>query len=214
MAKDPAFLFYTNDFISGTQFFTNEEVGLYIRLLCAQHQHGRLNKKQVKIICNSLDIDVLNKFSIDEQGLYFNERLESEIEKRSKFSLSRSANRLGKTKDLNKPPKNKNTRKTYVNHMEDENENKDKIEVIIKTDFEKTFDSYLEMRKKIKKPATDIAIGLIKDKLTKMCGSDELLKIRILNQSIINSWQDVYDIKIPKPQNKIDTPEIKDIKQY
>jgi len=82
------------------------------------------------------------------------------------------------------------------------------------TDFDKAFNAYLEMRKKIKKPATEEAIRLVKDKLTKMCGSNELLKIRILNQSIINSWQDVYDIKIPKPQNKIDTPEIKDIKQY
>lgn len=195
MAKDPAFLFYTNDFISGTQFFTNEEVGLYIRLLCAQHQHGRLNEKQVKIICNSLDIDVLNKFSIDEQGLYFNERLESEIEKRSKFSLSRSANRLGKTKDLNKPPKNKNTRKTYVNHMEDENENKDKIEVIIKTDFEKTFDSYLEMRKVIKKPATENAIGLIKKELEKLAPNNQAKQIDILNQSIMRNYTGVFPLK-------------------
>lgn len=83
-----------------------------------------------------------------------------------------------------------------------------------KSEFDLVFDSYLEMRKKIKKPATEEAIRLVKEKLTKMCGSNELLKIRILNQSIINSWQDVYDIKIPKPQNKIDTPEIKNIKEY
>lgn len=116
MAKDPAFLFYSNDFTSGTQFFTNEEVGIYIRLMCAQHQHGRLSEKQVLFICNSLDCEVLKKFTKDDSGLYYNLRLENEIERRKKFSESRATNRLGKTKDKN------NTRKTYVNHMETETE--------------------------------------------------------------------------------------------
>jgi|GEM_PF-2987034 len=38
--KDPAFLFYTKDFQSGTQDMSCEEVGAYIRLLMYQHQHG------------------------------------------------------------------------------------------------------------------------------------------------------------------------------
>lgn len=123
MAQDPAFLFYTNDFISGTQFFTDEEVGLYIRLLCAQHQHGRLSEKQVKIICKTLDTDVLQKFTKDTDGLYYNIRLENEIEKRKSYSESRSNNRKGKVNQDVKPKKDKkNTSKTYVKHMENENE--------------------------------------------------------------------------------------------
>lgn len=38
--KDPAFLFYTKDFQSGTQDMSCEEVGAYLRLLMYQHQHG------------------------------------------------------------------------------------------------------------------------------------------------------------------------------
>lgn len=38
--KDPAFLFYTKDFQSGTQDMSCEEVGAYIRLLMYQHQHN------------------------------------------------------------------------------------------------------------------------------------------------------------------------------
>ena len=34
MAKDPAVLFYTNDFLSRTFTMTDEQVGKYIRLLC------------------------------------------------------------------------------------------------------------------------------------------------------------------------------------
>ena len=45
MAKDPAFLFYTSDFLTGTMFMTNEQVGIYIRLLCSQHQHGGIIDK-------------------------------------------------------------------------------------------------------------------------------------------------------------------------
>lgn len=191
MAKDPAFLFYTNDFISGTQFFTNEEVGLYIRLLCAQHQHGRLSEKQVKIICNSLDNEVLNKFTKDEQGLYYNERLESEIEKRSKFSLSRSANRLGKTKDTTKPPKKKNTRKTYDYHMEDENENKDKVI----SEYDIAFKNYVEMRTKKKTPTTENAISLIKLELERLAPRNENKQIQILNQSIMRGWTGVFPLK-------------------
>lgn len=38
--KDPAFLFYTKDFQSGTQDMSCDEVGAYLRLLMHQHQNG------------------------------------------------------------------------------------------------------------------------------------------------------------------------------
>ena len=47
MAKDPAVLFYTSDFLSGTFTMTNEQVGMYIRLLCLQHQKGKLSEKDM-----------------------------------------------------------------------------------------------------------------------------------------------------------------------
>jgi hypothetical protein len=91
--KDPAFLFYTNDFISGTQFLSNEELGIYIRLLCAQHQHGRLSEKQFNFICHIDSHMIKDKFKIDSDGKYYNERLEIESEKRKRFSESRRNNR-------------------------------------------------------------------------------------------------------------------------
>jgi uncharacterized protein YdaU (DUF1376 family) len=121
MAKDPAFLFYTGDFSTGTQFFSDEQVGKYIRLMMAQHQHGRLSERQMLIICGSYDNEVFSKFVKDANGLYYNLRLESEINKRKAFSLSRSINKLGK-KQNNLPKKRI---KSYDNHMENENENKD-----------------------------------------------------------------------------------------
>ena len=55
---------------------------------------------------------------------------------------------------------------------------------------------------------------LIKDKLQKMCGSNDILKIKILNQSTMHGWLGVFDIKIENKQNKIDTPDITKIQKY
>lgn len=91
--KDPAFLFYPNDFSSGTQFFTNEQVGIYLRLLLAQHQHGHLTEKQIRIICGGIpDADILSKFKMDTDGKYYNERLDNEIDKRKKHSEKQKQN--------------------------------------------------------------------------------------------------------------------------
>jgi hypothetical protein len=122
MAKDPAFLFYTGDFSTGTQFFTDEQVGKFLRILMAQHQHGHLTEQQMIFICKSYDKEVFSKFIKDEQGLYFNIRLEFEVNKRRSFSESRSKNKIGKTKIISK---------SYDNHMENKNKNKNKNEIII-----------------------------------------------------------------------------------
>ncbi len=63
MAKtnnDPAFLFYSSDFLVGTIFMPYEQKGKYITLLCMQHQIGHLTKEQVNSVCN--DDVVLSKF--------------------------------------------------------------------------------------------------------------------------------------------------------
>lgn len=138
MAKDPAFLFYPGDFNTGTQFFSDEQVGKYVRLLMAQHQHGHLSENQVLIICKSYDKDVMNKFVKDKDGLWFNERLESEIVKRKEYSVSRSKNRTSKS----------NISKTHVEHVENENRNKDINELTNKSEF-KIFDNWISWGKLI-----------------------------------------------------------------
>jgi len=123
MAKDPAFLFYSNDFLSGTFTMDNEQVGKYIRLLCLQHQKGILSKKDMLKICKTYDEDIFCKFTQDNEGNYFNIRLKEEYDKRKAYSESRSKNR--------KSIKKKKVSKSYVPHMENENENKDIIKSVI-----------------------------------------------------------------------------------
>ena len=109
MSKDPAVLFYTADFLTAIMTWDNEQVGMYIRLLCLQHQKGRLSEKDMLKICLTHEEDVLSKFTKDKNG-YFNNRLEEEIIRRKKYSKSRSENRKGGKKIC----------KTYDEHMETE----------------------------------------------------------------------------------------------
>jgi hypothetical protein len=62
-------------------------------------------------ICGTYDDEVFTKFTKDENGLYFNERLEMEANKRKAYSESRRANRLSsKDKDEQKAePKQENS---------------------------------------------------------------------------------------------------------
>jgi hypothetical protein len=118
MAKDPAFLFYSNDFLTGTYTMTDEQVGKYIRLLCLQHQKGELSEKDMINICKTYDEDIFCKF-VKENEFYYNVRLREVADKRKAYSESRKKNRESK-------PKEKDMlviSKTYVPHMEIENEN-------------------------------------------------------------------------------------------
>jgi len=98
--KDPAFLLYSSDFLTGVTGMTMEERGQYITLLCLQHQQGHLSEKTCRLSLGlrSLDEspDVKAKFGVDSNGLYYNRRLEQEIIKRAKSSdASRDNGRLG-----------------------------------------------------------------------------------------------------------------------
>lgn len=121
MAKDPAVLFYTSDFLSGTSFFTQEQRGQYIQLLCEQHQLWSIPKNHMISVCGSLDSPVVGKFTIDENGNYYNIRMRQEAVKRRDYSKSRSNNRLGKVK--NSTSYDPTCDYHMIQHMEDGNIN-------------------------------------------------------------------------------------------
>ncbi len=134
MAKDPAVLFYTSDFLSGTFTMDNEQVGKYIRLLCLQHQKGKLSEKDMLSICKAYDVEIWDKFKV-EDGLYYNERMFNETIRRQKFSESRRNNA--------KSPKKESTSEAYAKHMETETENRTiTINENINIDFEWFWNDY------------------------------------------------------------------------
>jgi hypothetical protein len=144
MAKDPAFLFYSSDFLNGVADLTMEERGQFITLLCLQHQKGTLTDKTIRLCLGSVSVDVLSKFTKDKDGNFYNERLMDEIEKRIQFTESRRNNgsKGGRPKNNTKPlglPKH--------NLMEDVNENENEDININKTKctFEQVYE-YMAIR--------------------------------------------------------------------
>ena len=128
MAKDPAVLFYTSDFLTGVRRMNYEQVGKYITLLCMQHQYGSLTEKDMMHICGTYDEDIWVKFEKTDAG-FINKRMHEEAEKRKRYSESRRNNKLNSTKKQDMI----NISSSYDKHMENENEN----EIVIRNKIQK-----------------------------------------------------------------------------
>ena len=193
MAKDPAVLLYTSDFLSGTFSMSNEEVGMYIRLLCLQHQKGKLTEKDMQSICKTYVQDVYEKFEFKD-GFYINKRMYEEAEKRIKYTESRRNN-----------AKPKHMKEHMPKHMENENEdvNKDdNINVLVypNSEFEKIWKGWIEYKKsehkeKFKSTKTEqTAIN----KLIELSNGDSECAAKIINHSIANRYKGLFALS----QNK------------
>jgi len=126
MAKDPAFLFYPGDFLSGTMYMTFEQKGAYMVLLILQfncHQFNEAQAKQVLSICFDVAWPML-KLKFKRDGEYFyNERLREEIDKRKKFTESRRTNAKGSKSTKKHEDLKEASAEHMLQHMEDENIN-------------------------------------------------------------------------------------------
>ena len=132
--KDPAVLFYTQDFLTGTMLMNDEQKGKYITLLCLQHQNGGLTEKAMLKICGEFDEEIWGKFIKDADGCFYNKRMLLESKKRNKFCESRR-------KNLHK---DEHMEQHMDKLMENENENEDLIEIIkeINVPFENFWNLY------------------------------------------------------------------------
>lgn len=174
--KDPAFLFYSQDFLVGTMTMSFEDRGKYITILSLMHQQGRMSEETIRLLVGSISDNLKNKFSVDDNGLYFNNRLETEIEKRNKFIESRVNNGVkgGRPKKENKPTNNLvvNTSKASEKLIENEN-------VIENVDYNKIVSMF----------------NLICTKLPKVEKITESRKIKIKNRfKDIGSYEEIESI--------------------
>lgn len=144
MAKDPAFLFYSQDFIVGVQTMPFEDRGKYITILCQMHQQGRLDEETIRFLVGSVSDKLRLKFKVDEKGLWYNERLESETARRNHFTETRRNNgnkggRPKKNEPIAKP--NGNLMDMHMgNHMGNENVNEIEIVNEIDNRLKRAFD--------------------------------------------------------------------------
>lgn len=96
MAKDPRFNFYPDNYEGGTDFFTLEQDGAYLRLFILQFRYGQFTEKQAihKLMtrcpespqrASELWVSLKGKYETDGTN-FWNQRLRVEIEKSKKQS--------------------------------------------------------------------------------------------------------------------------------
>lgn len=199
MTKDPAFTFYTSDFLVGTMYMSNEEVGIYIRLLCSQHQHGGIISKNVFETATNGHKLIREKFVECEEG-YYNERLMREMIKRRNKSNNLSANALQRWNNSNAIASNRDMPSETENENEKEILNTELINI-----FTKLYSNY--PKKVGKKQALRHFKASVKNKadcddikkaLDHYLRSKRVAKGFIMNASTwFNNWQDWVDFEEP-----------------
>lgn len=207
MAKDPAFLFYPNDWIGGTMGMTFEEKGAYMELLMLQFNRGHMTSHMIGQIIGQTWDNIKDKFKQDDQGLWYNERLEIEKEKRKTFTESRRNNVLGKNQHKNTSSKKQKNRGHMTSHMEDVNENvnesineDEKYEILFpftSSTFLQIWSQWKEYKSKehkfkYKTPQSEQAALM---DLTKKANHNELTAIEIIGQSMANGWKGFFELK-------------------
>lgn len=192
--KDPAFLFYSSDFLTGTMFMSDIQLGKYIKLLCIQHQKGHLSEKDMLNICKRYDKDIFDKFTKDNDGKYYNIRLQKEIDKRRNYSKSRSDNRKNKITF-------ENICFSYVKHMENENENINKnniLEYINNNKLNNIIElllEYFNYRKSIRIPNNQ---NIIDELILFLKPYSKKEQEQIIKKAIKNGYREFYP---PKKEN-------------
>ncbi|WP_368244285.1 phage replication initiation protein, partial [Clostridium tertium] len=69
-------------------------------------------------------------------------------------------------------------------------------------DLRNTIYEFIKMRKAIKSPMTSNALKLMLSRLDKLSNCDNGKKFKILEQSIMNSWKSIYELKNENGQKK------------
>lgn len=122
---------------------TFEEKGAYMELLMMQFNRGHMTTHMIGQTVGQLWVNLQDKFTQDDKGLWFNERLDLEKERRKNFTESRRNNISGENQYTKKAKKTGGHMDGHMtSHMENENVNENKADK-------------LELRKKLF--ATDLA---------------------------------------------------------
>lgn len=133
MAKDPAFLFYPNDYIGGTMGMTFEEKGAYMELLMMQFNRGHMTTHMIGQTVGQIWDKIQDKFIQDKEGLWYNKRLEEEKNKRKEFTNSRRNNLTGVNQYTKKEVKKSGHMTSHMENVNvnvNEDKNKSKKEII------------------------------------------------------------------------------------
>jgi uncharacterized protein YdaU (DUF1376 family) len=214
--------FHIGDYISHTIHLSLEEDLAYRRLLDMYYDSEQPIPNNIPLVSRRLRMgsDVVQSvldefFTLSDEG-YKNHRADLEIREYHAFiDKQRSNGKLGgrPKKTQRKPTANPTQTQKKPNQQPlttNQQPIKSATEVAVcLPDWMpmETWDAFIAMRKKIKKPATDYAIKLLVGKLTKFKESGQDVQ-KVLEKSITAGWQDVFEIHEKQQFNKFDVSHV------
>ena len=215
MAKDPAFLFYPGDYVSGTMGMTFEEKGAYMDLLMLQFNRGHMNTHMIQHTVGHLWEQVKCKFIQDQEGLWYNIRLDVEKDKRKTFTESRRNNMKPKNKSKDEPSYETHMQPHMDSHMENVNEdiNKDININKSKCTFEEVYE-YMALRigTEVAKIEAEKFVNYYTSNGWKVGKNPMKSWTHAVNNWITNTKQ--YAKGTTKNQRKLDKNELENLKNY
>jgi len=128
MANDPAFLFYPGDYLRDTQCLSEASQVAYDRIMCEHMRNICISQAQLDFFTKRLTIDQKSEVMMilrPADGGFCIPWVVESITKRREYSESRRKNRSS-TKE-----KDKKISKSYVPHMDNENEIEIENEIVI-----------------------------------------------------------------------------------
>ena len=164
---------------------TDEEVGQYIKLLCIQHQKGHIPDKIMKRYLPA----VQDKFIKDEDGLWYNERLEYEIDRRANYTnaMRENGRKGGRPKKEEEPTEEKPRKRNNVVEW---------IKEVVPEELQEAFIEWARMRAQNKKPIpSKTSVSRNYNQLVKLSKRVDVQK-QIIEQSVDRCWYSFYELKV------------------
>jgi len=223
--KRPSFQFYPSDWLRDTALrsCSTGARGLWIDMICFMHEgtpYGYLKVSDkvilpsnlARMVGETLDVvqgwlDELKEAGVFEieNGAIYSKRMIRDEELRQKRA---EGGKLGGNPKLkvnhvvNEEVKQKTTPSSSSSFSSSNSKNTVTKVTVVVPDWMpiETWNQFLDMRKRIKKPATEYAKNLIIAKLDKFRSKGQDVNA-ILEKSITSGWQDVFEIKQSVDQN-------------
>jgi hypothetical protein len=202
MSKDPAFLFYPGDWLGGTMGMSFELKGCYLELLILQFNTGKFTEAYAKHTLN-LRFDyawptLKQKFK-NEGDLFWNERLQIEIDKRRGFIESRRLAGLS-------PKKSKAHAKRTLKRGENENENKNVFDLkFCEPIYLESFQTWLDYKKERgEKYKGQKSLEACYNKLMQYSHGGNLIEVKeIIEISMAKNYSGFFPLKTNQPKQKL-----------
>lgn len=232
--KRPSFQFYPSDWLRDTALrsCSTGARGLWMDMICFMHEgspygHLKVGDKVIlafnlsRMVGETLDVvegwleelSTAGVYETTDEGVIYSKRMirDENLRQIRAAGGSKGGNPALMDKGkVNLEVKQKTTPSSASSSASSSTKKEKVANALVLPDWMplETWEAFLTMRKKIKKPATDKAIELLVAKLERYKANGQDIQA-ILEKSITSSWQDVFEIKERQPfSNKYDVAHV------